>query len=275
MWGWFRRRRRRKWRQMDFPSSWEQSLNERFAAWPQLSEEQRSQLRRWMQVFIREKNWEGCGGLEMTDEVKVVVSAQTGWMVLGLGEIYFDHVLSILVYPDAYRVPGTASNSIGVVDEWGSARLGEAWWQGPVILSWRHVLTGAGGEFAENLVCHEFAHQLDMINGRSVDGTPPLDSAEQAEQWQRVMDAGYRQLSHKCRHRQPSVIRCYGMTNPGEFFAVSTEAFFASPVDLQQEYPEVYEVLKGFYKQDPAEQEQQDSGPDLNLQNPLHSTSDH
>jgi len=205
-----------------------------------------------MQVFIREKNWEGCGGLQMTDEVKVVVSAQAGLMVLGLNDLYFDHVLSILVYPDAYRVPGATMNSAGIIDEWGSARMGEAWWRGPVILSWRHSLEAARGEVDENLVCHEFAHQLDMMNGRFVDGTPPMESAEQAEEWERVMEEGYRQLSHNCRRGVPGIIRCYGMTNPGEFFAVSTEAFFAAPVALRAEYPDVYKVLKDFYKQDPA-----------------------
>jgi Mlc titration factor MtfA (ptsG expression regulator) len=240
---------------MEFPAGWEQLLNDQFLDWSRISEEERVRLRRWMQVFIREKNWEGCGGLQMTEEVKVVVSAQTGLMVLGLDEAYFDHVLSILVYPDAYRVPGATTNSIGIVDEWGSARMGEAWWRGPVILSWRHSLSGARGEFDENLVCHEFAHQLDMMNGRFVDGTPPLDSAEQADEWQRVMGEGYQQLSHKCRRGSPSIIRCYGMTNPGEFFAVSTEAFFAAPVKLRAEYPMVYQVLKGFYKQDPADRE--------------------
>ena len=253
MWGWLRQRRRRKWQLQDFPANWEQTLKQRFALWSVLSDEQRDRMRNWMQVFIREKNWEGCGGLRMTDEIKVVIAAQAGWMVLGLDELYFDHVLSILVYPDAYRVPGTTTNSIGIVDEWGSARMGEAWWRGPVILSWRHSLSGALGEDSENLVCHEFAHQLDMLNGQFVDGTPPLDSAEQEENWERVMDEGYQQLSHRCRRRQPSIIRCYGMTNPGEFFAVSTEAFFAAPLKLRQDYPEVYAALEGFYKQDPAE----------------------
>lgn len=253
MWGWLRRRRRRKRQQLDFPRQWERVLNDQFTAWTQLREEERGRLRRWMQVFIPEKNWEGCGGLAMSDEVKVVVSAQAGLMVLGLDDLYFDHVLSILVYPDAYRVPGATTNSIGVVDEWGSARMGEAWWRGPVILSWRHSLSGARGEDTENLVCHEFAHQLDMMNGQLVDGTPPLESADQAEEWQRVMEDGFRQLSRNCRRRVPGVIRCYGTTNPGEFFAVATEAFFAAPLKLRAEYPAVYKVLNGFYKQDPAE----------------------
>jgi Mlc titration factor MtfA (ptsG expression regulator) len=266
MWGWFRQRRRRKWQELEFPTEWEQLLNDRFSDWARLSEAERVRLRRWMQVFIREKNWEGCGGQAMTEEVKVIVSAQAGLMVLGLDDLYFDHVLSILVYPDAYRVPGATTNAIGIVDEWGSARMGEAWWRGPVILSWRHSLSGAGGEFAENLVCHEFAHQLDMMNGRFVNGTPPLESAEQAEEWQRVMSEGYRQLSQKCRQRRPGVIRCYGMTNPGEFFAVATEAFFASPRELREEYPAVYQVLKGFYKQDPADWKQHAHNPMVDVQ---------
>lgn len=252
MWNWWKTRRRRKLRSLPFPADWEETLLHDFSDWHRINDAERQSIREFLQVFIKEKNWEGCGGLEMTDRVQVVVSAQVGLMVLGLTDYYFDHVLSILVYPDAYRAPNSTRNRTGVVDDRGSARMGEAWWQGPVILSWRHSLEGARNLDSENLVCHEFAHQLDMMNGQFVDGTPPLDSEEQYQVWTTAMTQGYEELKKRLRNRQPSILRRYGLTNPGEFFAVSTEAFFAAPEELFEDYPDVYEALRSFYGQDPA-----------------------
>ena len=252
MWNWWTERKRRKWRALPFPKEWTDILESDFSEWSRISTEERASIQSYIQIFIREKNWEGCGGLELTEQVKVLISAQVGMLVAGLEMAYFDHVLSILVYPDAYRAPNSTQSQTGIVNDNGSTRMGEAWWRGPVILSWKHSLEGAQNLDSENLVYHEFAHQLDMINGRFVDGTPPLDTEADYVAWNQAMTQGYQELKSRVRRREPSVIRRYGLTNPGEFFAVSTEAFFSAPLDLQDEYPDVYRALQSYYRQDPA-----------------------
>jgi MtfA peptidase len=208
-----------------------------------------------VQVLVAEKNWEGCHGLTLTEEMKVTIAAQACLLVVALPEdIYFDHVLSILVYPTGYIAPETPIGRGGIViDEGGQARLGEAWWRGPVILSWEHAL--AGGRLTtpgHNLVLHEFAHQLDMMNGRTVDGTPQLSNVEQMRRWAAVMEPAYQQLIHECEHDGHGFIDCYGATNRAEFFAVLTESFFERPESLKSHKPQVYEVLSHYYRLDPA-----------------------
>ena len=251
--GWFRKRRRKRLIASPFPQEWERILEADFALWPALTESEQTKLRQAIQIFVAEKNWEGCGGLELTDAMRVIIAAQACLLGLGLDELYFDHVKSILVYPDAYRVPDAQSSSNWIQIEGGSPRMGEAWWRGPVILSWKHALAGAREETnGENLVLHEFAHQLDMLNGRTVDGTPPLENQEQLDRWIETMTEAYETLTHHCRHGQPSVMSYYGTTNVGEFFAVATESFFSEPVDFRIEFPDVYDRLVEFYKQDPV-----------------------
>lgn len=251
--GWFRNRRRRRLLAQPFPEAWERILEEDFALWPELSESERSKLKQSIQIFVAEKNWEGCGGLQLTDAMRVLIAAQACLLGLGFDELYFDHVLSILVYPDAYRAPGDQNPGDWIHTEGGSPRMGEAWWQGPVILSWKHSLAGAREETkGENLVLHEFAHQLDMLNGRTVDGTPPLEDQAQLDRWIEVMTEGYQQLIRDCRRGHPSVMSCYGTTNVGEYFAVATESFFSRPLKFRSEFPAVYEVLAEYYQQDPA-----------------------
>ncbi len=251
--GWLRRRRRRRLRDRPFPDAWEQVLRDNVWFDRRLSEPERARLRDWMKIFIPEKNWEGCGGQEMNDEVKVTIAAQAGLLVLGLDDHYFDHVLSILVYPNEYRAPDDP-NRHGVVTEGGTPRMGEAWWQGPVILSWPFVLSGGREpEDGENLVLHEFAHQLDMLSGRAVDGAPPMP-ADELRRWAEVMTPAYERLVRHCRRgRGHRVLNCYGAKNPAEFFAVATEAFFTIPVDFRIALPDVYEVMSRYYRQDPAE----------------------
>jgi Mlc titration factor MtfA (ptsG expression regulator) len=165
-------------------------------------------------------------------------------------------VKSILVYPDAYVAPGKTITKGGVVLEGESAREGEAWYRGPVVLSWADVLDGgrlqSGGD---NLVFHEFAHQLDMLNGRVIDGTPILETRIQYERWTEVINEHYERLVHDCRRGRPTLLDCYGATSVGEFFAVATEAFFEQATALERRYPDLYTVLRDYYRQDPAERE--------------------
>ncbi len=230
-----------------FPEEWLGHLRQNVAHYEYLSEAEQATLRDDVQVFVAEKNWEACGGLVMTDEIKVTIAAQACLLVLGLDYGYYDRVLSVLVYPHAYR--GTLR------EEWGfrdPGRLGESWYRGPVVLAWDHVYYEARHpQEGHNVVFHEFAHQLDMLDNE-VNGTPPLTDAEQAQRWHDVMTAEYRRLvaaSERCR---ATLLDQYGAASEGEFFAVCTECFFDLPVEMRRRHPRLYELFREFYRQDPA-----------------------
>ncbi len=219
--------------------------------YPLLTDEQQQKLRRDTQVFVAEKNWEGCGGLTVTDEMRVTIAAQACLLVLGFDHDFYDAVLSILIYPREYVADG--GRRLGGDETVGAdVRLGEAWYRGPVVLSWAEVIDdcrnlGQG----RNVVWHEFAHQLDMQD-RAIDGTPPLGSREQYERWARIMSAELGSLRDARRHGHPTLIDPYGAKNEAEFFAVVTECFFDSAVALPPEHPELYDLLAEFYRQDTA-----------------------
>lgn len=250
---WLNRRRRAKLLMQPFPQSWESIIETNVFHDQQLDDAQRVRLRQLVSIFVAEKRWEGCHGLTITDEIKVTIAAQACLLVIGLQDVYFDHVLSILVYPTAYVGAETEITRAGVVIEGGQARMGEAWYRGPVVLSWADALAGGKHEQpGHNLVLHEFAHQLDMLNGRCVDGTPPLQNAAQYARWGEVLEPEYERLVDDCRQGRKGFIDCYGATNVGEFFAVLTESFFERPVSLRQHHPATYQVLQDFYQLDPA-----------------------
>lgn len=248
---WLRDRRRRAIVAQPFPSEWLAVLQRNVRSYGSLSADEQVKVRAYVSVFVAEKNWEGCGGLQITDEVRVTIAAQVAILVLGFEAQYFDHVLSILVYPSAYVAPGQSISEGGIVTEGESARLGEAWYRGPVIFSWTDVLAGGRHENRGNVVYHEFAHQLDMLNGRSVDGTPPLETADQDRRWLDTTEEEYRALVNECRQGRPTLLDCYGATSPAEFFAVATETFFMQPHALKQRQPKLYAILSEVYRQEP------------------------
>ena len=246
--------RRRRIVSKSFPNGWKSIIHENVVHERLLSEKQRSKLRRLVQVFVAEKNWEGCGGLALTEEMQVTIAAQACLLVVGMNEdIYFDRVLSILVYPTAYLAPDKRVSRAGVVTEGDQERLGEAWYRGPVVLSWSDALAGGRRESpGHNVVLHEFAHQLDMMNGRTVDGTPLLPTNNQLKRWSRVMHAEFQQLVNACQEGRRGCIDCYGATNEGEFFAVLTESFFERARELRANHKDAYGLLRDYFQLDPA-----------------------
>jgi Mlc titration factor MtfA (ptsG expression regulator) len=189
----------------------------------------------------------------MTDEIKVTVAAQACLLVLGMNHNGFDRVRSVLVYPRGFRDPQEHPGPMGVVDGQGSACLGQSWYRGPVILSWADVREGGRNPGAgHNLVFHEFAHQLDMLDG-VINGTPPLGGPQEQARWKEVMTAEYRRLAQASAHGRATLLDQYGTTNEGEFFAVATECFFDLPDAMRQRHPRLYELLRDYYRQDPAE----------------------
>ena len=255
--GWWTKRRRRKLLRTPLSAPWREYIADALAVYPLLSRVEQQRVRDYVRIFIPEKNWEGCRGFVITDEVQVTIAAQVALLVLGFDDEYFAHVQSILVYPQSYVAPDYPHNNSGIVDERGSARDGEAWYRGPVILAWDEVLADVREpSYGSNLVIHEFAHQLDMQNGSHADGVPPMQSRAQFERWSNTVAREYEHLNQACRRGRETLLDCYGATNMAEFFAVASEVFFTLALELQDEHPELYDVLREYYRQDPARREQ-------------------
>lgn len=251
MLSWFRRRRRARILAEPFPAEWLAHLERNVRHYGYLSAEEQARLRDWVQVFIAEKTWVGCGGLEVTDEVRVTIAAQAGILVLGIPhEFYFDNILSVLVYPTAFIKPHAWPNESGLVDP-EQITMGEAWHRGPIVLSWQDALHGGNSPGnAQNLVFHEFAHQLDGIDG-DTDGMPPLETRDQVRRWKEVTGLEYRRLVAASQRGQRTLLDWYGATNEAEFFAVATECFFEQPRRMARQHPELYDVMRRFFRQDP------------------------
>ena len=251
---WFTERRRKRVLEEPFPDAWRELLARNVAHWALLDDEERARLRDLVQVFVSEKHWQGCGGLEMTDEIRVTVAGDACLLLLGRDHALYDDVESILVYPNAVVPPERPQGFFAhapVVREAPRALDGEAHLRGPVILVWDAVRHGArhAGD-GRNVVFHEFAHKIDMLGGE-VDGTPPLPDRAHRADWAAVCSAVYLAL----RDNDPAIRRVldpYGATNEAEFFAVATESFFERPVELRDALPALYDLLAGFYRQDPC-----------------------
>jgi Mlc titration factor MtfA (ptsG expression regulator) len=212
----------------------------------------RPKLHDLLKVFVAEKNWEGHGGLVMSDEIRVTIAGHACLMVVGVNpHYYFDGVASILVYPDAYLMPERVHAGGWLVEE-DAEMLGEYHDHGAIVLSWAGVLEeGRSLSDGRNLVLHEFSHHLDGLEG-GMDGTPPLSSRQEYRSWERITDAEYRRLVRMADHGRPTLLDSYGAESKAEFFAVATECFFEKPRDLSRRHPELYGVLRGLYRLDPA-----------------------
>ncbi len=248
MFSWFRHRRRRRLLAQPFPSDWEEILRAHARFAEDFTAAQHVKLRQSIQLLVPEKNWEGCGGLRLTDEHRVTIAAQIARMTLHFDNELFDEVLSILVYPGAYQATSRDPLSGGLVIESASGRAGEAWHRGPVILSWDDVMENVFDPTPHrNLVIHEFAHQLDMRNGSHADGFPVIESPVWAERWRQVLPASYDELTQLCQQHIPSILDCYGATSPAELFAVASESYFEQAVELRFQWPQLFELLDHFY----------------------------
>jgi Mlc titration factor MtfA (ptsG expression regulator) len=247
----FRRRRRAKVRARAVPDAWLEIIALRVPFYEKLPPSDQRELLGHVQVFLNEKTFEGCEDLEVTEEMKVTIAAQACVLLLHRETEYFPKVDSILVYPRAYAATHTETLPDGSVVETKSVRLGESYGGGTVVLSWNDVVHGAACvRDGQNLVLHEFAHQLDQEDG-SADGAPELGTRSNYVAWARVLSEEYLDLQEAKRKRRRTIIDKYGATNPAEFFAVITEAFFEKPRPLQRKHPELYEELKAYYQQDP------------------------
>ncbi|MGM0774857.1 MAG: zinc-dependent peptidase [Pseudomonadota bacterium] len=244
--GWWREKQLQK----PFPTHWRKLLQAQVPAYNRLHPNLRQQLEQHVQLFLAEKSFYGCDGFAIDDIVRLTIAGHACLLIVARNFSDFDEVSSILVYPDAYHVKALESDGI-VVSESNQIRSGEASSHGQVVLAWTQCEEGAVNPAGHhNVILHEFAHQLDYLDG-TADGAPPL-SGEQARRWQETMTRAYEHLRHSLRHHTKPWLDPYGATEPAEFFAVLTETFFQQPGHLKEQQPEVYDVLCGFYRLDPV-----------------------
>jgi Mlc titration factor MtfA (ptsG expression regulator) len=237
--GLFKAWKRRRLARRPFPRRWLPILEQRVPFFGQFPDPLRQRFRELLKVFIWDKHFIGAGGMEITDEVRVVIAAAAVRLVLHLDLSLYDRLTEIVVYPSHYRHPDSA----GVV-------FGEAHGWGTVVLSWDAVLHGLRNtRDGLDTATHEFAHVLDRAGG-AFDGTPELRRWGDYQPWAEVMSHHF--LNMRSRKRRRRVLRSYGATNEAEFFAVATEAFFEQPRKIKRRAPDLYQELSRFYGFDPA-----------------------
>jgi MtfA peptidase len=257
MFAWLQARHRRQILEHPFPESWNAILERNVAHWKFLDDAERIQLRSLIQVFVAEKQWDGCGGLELTDEIQVTIAGLACLLLLGLDHMLYSNVKTICVYASTVIAPGQRSMDYSgiTVQEPMVPIYGQSILRGPVVLVWDAVLRGARHpERGHNVVYHEFAHKLDMLDG-CVNGTPPLAERAQYERWVALCTREYNALRRCASKGKRTLLDAYGGTNPGEFFAVITECFFDKPLQMKRHHGDLYALLQEYYRQDPADRE--------------------
>ena len=247
--------KQRRWRlrAQPFPKDWLATVESNVPFFRRLSASDRAELLGNIQVFLAEKRFEGCGGLELTDEIRVTIAAQACLLLLHRKTDYFPRLLTILVYPSTYSVEEKRPVEGPVWEEGRMTRLGETGRTlGSMVLSWDAAKSGAGDPSdGKNVVFHEFAHQLDYEN-YAADGVPGLATREQQLSWRKVMRTEFASLRAADETGIPTLLDTYGATNPAEFFAVVTEAFFERPRALRANHPKLYAELQRYFRQDPV-----------------------
>lgn len=213
----------------------------------ELDRDDAARLRELTLLFLAEKAFSGAQGLALTDAMRVAIAAQACLPILNLGLDWYDDWVGVVVYPGDFRVRRRDIDASGVVHEWDDALAGEAMPGGPVVLSWDSAANAAD----MNVVIHEFAHKLDMRNG-AADGLPPLHADMDRRAWHAAFQVAYEGFRDALDRLRDTWLDPYAAEHPSEFFAVLSEAFFEQPQETRRRYPDVYDQLSLFYRQDPA-----------------------
>lgn len=244
--GWLKRRRRAKVLRQPLPGAAAEVLGSMdFVA--AFTPGERSRFEELIKLLLDQVYWEGRSDLEVTDEMRVSIAAQACRLTLHLPEDAYRRVQTIYVFPGTYSAHGGDSG------EGRSHRHGEAWLRGPVVFSWDAAQRGVQNEDdGRNVVYHEFAHKLDMLDGYA-DGVPPIQTSGAHRAWTEVLEVEYKALVQADERGKRTLLDKYGAINPAEFFAVSTELFFERPDRMKDRHAELYRSLAAFYRQDPAE----------------------
>lgn len=246
-----RERRRQLLMKQPFPPEFEKILEDKVFIYRHLHPALKARLKQLMNVFLDEKRFEGCDGLEITDEIRVTIAAEACLLMLNTEPHFYPTLSSILVYPRPYVADSVQALGQQYV-ETEEIRAGESWLRGELVLAWDLVEREAGGNGDDRgVTLHEFAHQLDQEDGNS-DGSPPLGLPSRYASWARVLGAEFQSLREDVASGRDSFLDEYGAKNPAEFFAVATEKFFRNPIAMKAERPALYDQLMQYYRVDPS-----------------------
>ena len=236
-----------------FPLPYSKILRKNLPEYSKMPTDLQMQLKRRIRQFLFQKTFIGCGGLNITDEIRVTIAGKACMLLLNRNSEVYPQLTHVLVYPTAFVAPRKQMLSGGIVTHTNLGLSGESWSDGRVILAWDQVAHNPHNEMCgQDVVMHEFAHQLDSESGQT-NGAPLLNSAAAYHAWAHVMENEFNGLLHAIAHHHKTVIDPYGATNPAEFFAVTTEAFFKKSAELAQQHSALYGQLKSYYKVDPRD----------------------
>ena len=243
---------RNKIRQQPFKKSWRKIIQQRMPYFRQMPADLQLQLKQHIQVFLAEKEFVGCNGVKITDDIRITVAAQACLLLLNRKTDFYPKLQTILVYPRAFIKSQQSVQTDGVQRTQKMALAGESWDFGKVVLSWQDTIEGAQiPDDGRNVVIHEFAHQLDQENGKA-NGAPILDKGQSYKCWSEVFSSQFDQLKMQVKTSTPSLFDYYGATNPAEFFAVASEVFFEQAQQFNAQHPKLYRQLKQYYQVDPV-----------------------
>ena len=255
MTGWFGRwRRARAVRRQAIDARLWQQVVARFSFLRMLPAADQRRLYELVALFLDRKAVGGAGGLDLTREMQLVIAAQACLLVLNLDLDFYDGWVEVIVYPEEFIVDHEYMDEDGVMHRVREPISGEAWEQGPVVLSWRDAEEADGGD-GYNVVLHEFAHKIDIRNG-AADGFPPLHADMDRQAWTATLSAAYEDFQQRLERREETALDEYAAEDPAEFFAVLSELFFERPDALSTMYPAVYGQFVLFYRQDPLKRMQ-------------------
>ena len=228
-----------------------QILENNVSIYSLLSEELKKELHGRINIFLDEKEFIGCAGLQISTEIRITIAGNACLLLLKRDKRCFPGFTTILMYPDTYVAKEIKSDGMVELHE-ESTRSGESWYRGPVVLSWADVMRGSlDHSDGHNVVLHEFAHKLDEEN-KAMNGLPVLRDSSHYAEWADVLSKEFDSLLVRVDRGTNSVIDSYGAVSPAEFFAVATESFFEKPLQMKDKLPELYQQLKRFYNLDPA-----------------------
>lgn len=243
--------RRKQISKKPMPENWRRILEDKVLYYQRLPQDKQRLLENYIKIFIEEKNFEGCAGLLVTEEMKVIIAAYACVLLLGLKTNFYPNLYSILIYPTTFIAEAKTELPGGVVAEGQDFRLGETSNSGALVLAWDNVLHGISNpNDGDNVVFHEFAHQLDGESG-TFDGTPNLHQLGQYRPWAKILAKEFKKLKAAHLKRKKTILDTYGATDEAEFFAVVTETFFEKPEKLKAKHPELFHLLSEYYQQDP------------------------
>ncbi|WP_076410750.1 M90 family metallopeptidase [Shewanella sp. UCD-KL12] len=249
---WRSERRRQQIKQQAFPKAWRAILKKRMPYFRLLPADLQLQLKKHIQIFIAEKEFVGCDGIKIDDEIRITIAAQACLLLLNRSTDFYPNLKQILVYPSVFFVNNQEHKSGGVISERQRILSGESWQNGKVILSWQTAQADAANPIdGSNVVIHEFAHQLDQEDGNA-NGAPILDNVSDYSHWSKVLSEEFAALQQHAKYNTPTLFSYYGATNPAEFFAVVTEVFFERPKEVYQYHRALYKELSQFFKLDPV-----------------------